>query len=208
MSYLRQAEWPLITMLLLAAGFLAAQDSNQISTPSAGKAIQEAAKGTAQDHIAAGAGSSANPPVVEKSPHDSCRLAPPPDETSSFPIDVRSYVGGVRFGPYVHDLCVKVGSNWRAALKGVERSQHVSGKTTIQFAVKQDGSIAALSVLESSGDATLDQIALAAVAHTAPFDPLPMKFRGEFFQLRLRFFYNLGKHELDEAGHTATHSPM
>jgi TonB family protein len=202
----RQAISMFISIILLDAGLLATQDSNQLSTPSAGKAIQEAAKGAAQDHTATGASSSTNPGGTDRVPRDSCSLAPPPDEASSFPIEVRSYVGGVRFGPYVHDLCVKVGSNWRAALKGVERSQHASGKTTIQFAVKQDGSVAALSVFESSGDATLDQIALTAVARTAPFDPLPMKFRGEFFQLRLRFFYNR-RHEPDETSRTATPSP-
>lgn len=196
MSCGRQTAWVLIAIIFLGRGPVAAQDSKEFPSPSAGKAIQDATKAAAQDHIAEDAKSHANPANAEKGPHDSCNLAPPTDETSSFNINTRSYVGGVRFGPYLHDLCAKVNSILRAALKGVDHAQHASGKIAIQFAVKQDGSISGLSVIESSGDAILDQIALSAVARAAPFDPLPMKFRGEFVQLRLLFFCNPSKDQL------------
>jgi protein TonB len=47
------------------------------------------------------------------------------------------------------------------------------GSTTVSFAVSSDGSLLSVTVSQSSGKASLDQAALAAVRAAAPFPPPP-----------------------------------
>jgi TonB family protein len=75
-----------------------------------------------------------------------------------------------------------------------------SGKVSIKFGIRSDGQLGTrlfemspapgMKIVESSGDASLDQAAWNAIAASNPFSPLPPEFSGRYVSLLVHFYYN------------------
>ncbi|MBV9386056.1 MAG: TonB family protein [Chroococcidiopsidaceae cyanobacterium CP_BM_ER_R8_30] len=86
-------------------------------------------------------------------------------------------------GPYLQALKQRVAQQWRHENPG--SSKH----TVIFFAVNRNGQITPPRLVRTSGSAKIDQAALEAVEHAAPFAPLPESFREA--QLSIEFTFNI-----------------
>ena len=56
--------------------------------------------------------------------------------------------------------------------------------------IKKDGSLESVKILKSSDNSEMDKAALDAVNATAPFQPLPLSFKGENIDVNFSFNYN------------------
>jgi TonB family protein len=110
-------------------------------------------------------------------------------------VDILSDTHGVNFGPYLKSILEKVRENWYRLIP--ESAKIKKGKLAIEFAIKPDGSIAAIRLVATSGDASLDRAALLGISASNPFPALPSDFTGPYFALRFRFYYNPDKSDLD-----------
>jgi TonB family protein len=70
------------------------------------------------------------------------------------------------------------------------KKSQTSRPTIVDFLVNTDGSIKNLKVHQSSGDAALDESALAAIRAAAPFTHIPKVPKGESIDIRFTFDYN------------------
>ena len=61
------------------------------------------------------------------------------------------------------------------------------GKPTLEVTLAADGQLEQVVVRRSSGDAQLDQAALAILRRAAPFEPLPASIRAEYDVLRFAY---------------------
>ncbi len=57
------------------------------------------------------------------------------------------------------------------------RQLNLSGSLSMKVAIRYDGSVVEISILESSGNKILDDAALKIVRLAAPFSPLPAEIR-------------------------------
>jgi TonB family protein len=64
-----------------------------------------------------------------------------------------------------------------------------SRRAQIQFRLKRDGSVAAIKLIASSGDSSVDQSALSAVSQSAPFGTLPKEYEPDNLDVRYTFNY-------------------
>ncbi|MEX1199012.1 MAG: energy transducer TonB [Pseudohongiellaceae bacterium] len=77
--------------------------------------------------------------------------------------------------------------NWRRRIETVgnryypdqARQQNVFGSLRMMVALRPDGSVTEIRILESSGEQILDQAAADIVQRASPFDPFPDELRGE-----------------------------
>lgn len=89
------------------------------------------------------------------------------------------------FGPYINELQRRIRSNWNPPT--ADQSKRVVCLITIG----RDGRLLGLRVKRSSGSASADQAALAAVRASAPFRPLPANYRGNDVDVEFTFDYNV-----------------
>ncbi len=82
---------------------------------------------------------------------------------------------------YQRKLYNKVKSNWQPSF-----SEKYT--TWLTFKVEKNGQISQLQVLESSGSAEFDRIAVAAVNDAAPLEPLPADFPLEHLEFNYQFY--------------------
>jgi len=113
---------------------------------------------------------------------------------SSGSIEILSDTRGVDFGPYLRRVRQDVQANWYRQIPGTVSTK--KGKVIIEFSIMKDGSVANMRFLETSGDRSLDRAAWEGIANADPFPPLPSEFSGPYLALRLRFYYNFEKNEL------------
>jgi protein TonB len=66
---------------------------------------------------------------------------------------------------------------------GEARRQKVEGVVLIRFAIRRDGSVASCSIARSSGNALLDEEAVALPERAGPFPPIPDEINGELLEL-------------------------
>ena len=101
---------------------------------------------------------------------------------------------GVDFGPYMRRMHVVVQEHWYPLIPEIALPPVCKyGKVTIELAIIKDGSLSAMKVTETSGDAVLDRAAYGALANSVPFPKLPSEFTGDHLLLRSVFFYNPGR---------------
>ena len=106
-------------------------------------------------------------------------------------VDVLSDTMGVDFGPYLTRILRAVRLNWYSHIPESARAPLMKrGKVSIQFDILKTGQIAAMEVVGTSGDPSLDGAALGGINQSGPFPPLPPQFQGEYLALRFHFFYN------------------
>lgn len=89
------------------------------------------------------------------------------------------------FGPYMRELQRSIKQNWNPP-KG-----NSSRRIVVLFKVAKDGKLLALKIYKSSGNIMADRAALKAVETTAPFRPLPEKFKGKSVDIQFTFDYNV-----------------
>jgi TonB family protein len=106
-------------------------------------------------------------------------------------VDVLSDTMGVDFGPYLSQVLHDVRVNWYNRIPESARAPLMKrGKVSIQFDILRTGQIAAMQVVGTSGDPSLDGAAIAGINISGPFPPLPPRFQGQYLALRFHFFYN------------------
>lgn len=106
-------------------------------------------------------------------------------------VDVLSDTMGVNFGPYLSRVLRAVRLNWYNRIPESARAPLMKkGKVSIQFDILKTGQIAAMQVVGTSGDPSLDGAAIGGINQSGPFPPLPQQFQGQYLALRFHFFYN------------------
>lgn len=152
---------------------------------SPGKAIEQAARAAAQP--GGGAGGVAG----------DYGLGGPNRARAKSDIDILSDTAGVDFGPYLSRLLHEIRTNWiNLAPDSVRAPLYKRGKLAIEFAIMKDGSVSGMRIVAPSGDVALDRAAWGGISVSSPFPPLPSEFRGNYLALRIRFYYNPEKNEL------------
>jgi len=86
-------------------------------------------------------------------------------------------VGNFKYHWYLNNVQQKLERNWRPT------SENRNLKVIVSFTIKQDGTISNPSIATSSGNGTLDNLALRAVKLAAPFGKLPPGFEGNQLDL-------------------------
>lgn len=112
-------------------------------------------------------------------------------------VDVLSDTMGVNFGPYLGLILHEVRTNWYNRIPESARAPLMKkGKVSIQFDILKTGQIAAMQVVGTSGDPSLDGAAIGGINQSGPFPPLPAQFQGQYLALRFHFFYNPDTNDL------------
>ncbi|MBK5294562.1 MAG: TonB family protein [Acidobacteriia bacterium] len=95
---------------------------------------------------------------------------------------------GNRFGYYEQLLREKVGRNWQT--QTVDPRMQTAPPVIVSFEILRNGTIRNVTVLQRSGDATLDYSCQRAILESAPFQALPAAFERDsaviefWFQLK------------------------
>ena len=106
-------------------------------------------------------------------------------------VDVLSDTMGVDFGPYLSHILHEVRTNWFNRIPESARAPLMKrGKVSIQFDILKTGQIAAMQIVGTSGDPSMDGAAIGGINQSGPFPPLPPQFQGQYLALRFHFFYN------------------
>jgi TonB family protein len=113
-------------------------------------------------------------------------------------IEILSDTQGVDFGPYLKDVVSKVRTNWYELIP--TSAEMRKGKVAIEFAILKDGHIGSMKLVATSGDVALDRAAWGGITASNPLPTLPSAFPRPYLALRLRFYYNPEKADLDKAG--------
>jgi TonB family protein len=109
--------------------------------------------------------------------------------TPTAPVVILSDTMGVDFAPYLSKNVVPtVRKSWYVLIP--EQAIHKKGKTVIEFAIMNDGSVGGMRLVGSSGDSALDRAAWEGISNSMPFPALPSEFRGPYLKLRFSFYYN------------------
>jgi len=111
------------------------------------------------------------------------------------PFEILSDTMGVDFGPYLQRALHDIKQNWIREIP--ESAQMKHGKLAIEFAIMKDGSVQGMKLVASSGDVPLDRAAWGGITASDPFQPLPSEFGGPYLALRIIFFYNPTKEEME-----------
>lgn len=89
---------------------------------------------------------------------------------------------------------------WRARVERIgninypeeARKQRISGAVMLDVAIRRDGSVADISIRQSSGRTLLDDAAIRSVHLAAPYDPLPPEIRKEVDELHVTRTWKFG----------------
>jgi TonB family protein len=153
---------------------------------SAGSAIQQAARATANSRgTSGGAGGDYGSGLRTKA-------------NVQGGLEVLSDTQGVDFGPYLARVVYTVKKNWYNVIPEAAMSPiFKKGTVTIEFAIQKDGRVAGMRLVGASGDVSLDRAAWSGITASDPFAPLPSQFTGGYLALRFHFLYNpdLREHE-------------
>jgi len=98
----------------------------------------------------------------------------------SAPVPVQmSAPGDFKFHWYLNNVRAKIEQNWRPPTE--DRKLEV----VVRFYINSDGSAAGINVSKSSGNSTLDNLAIRAVTVSSPFGKLPPGFSGDRLDINL-----------------------
>ncbi len=152
---------------------------------SAGSAIDQAARATANNRGVGGAGGDYGTGIGR------------PGSSVQSQMEILTDTEGVDFGPYLERVVHAVRINWYNLIPEVARPPLMKrGRVSIQFAIQKDGKIAGLQLVGPSGDVSLDRAAWGGITASNPFGPLPSEFHGQYLALRFHFYYNPGKGDI------------
>jgi TonB family protein len=152
----------------------------------AGSQIQQALKASANNRSYGSTGDVGVAPI------------PQPTKLGST-MDILSDTMGVDFGPYLSRVLEDIRRNWYALIPEEARPPLMKqGKVSIQFVIQKNGAVAGMRVFYPSGDAALDRAAWGGISGSNPFEPLPPEFRGDYLALRIHFYYNPSRSDLQQ----------
>ncbi|MBI2681882.1 MAG: TonB family protein [Acidobacteriales bacterium] len=144
---------------------------------SAGSAVEQAARASAQAHGGGAGGDWGAPGGNGVSLRGN--------------LDILSDTMGVDFNPYLQRVLETVRKNWYAIIPESARPpMYKQGTVAIQFVIMKDGSVQGMQLAGPSGDVSLDRAAWGGITASNPFPPLPGEFKGQYLALRFRFLYN------------------
>lgn len=93
----------------------------------------------------------------------------------------------VDFGPYMSKMQREIKANWNPP--NIKTTKHV----VLLYKINKDGTVPKSEILKSSGSKKMDASALEALNKSAPFPPLPKKFKGDNIDIQFTFDYNVHK---------------
>ncbi len=170
-----------------ASGDTARSSSNPFAAAmSAGSAIQQAARATANSR---GAGTTGGGGDFGSGSRSRANV--------QGGLEVLSDTQGVDFGPYLERVVYTVKRNWYNVIPEAAMSPIFKrGTVTIDFAIQKDGRVAGMRLMGASGDVSLDRAAWSGITASDPFPPLPSQFTGGYLALRFHFLYNPDQRDL------------
>jgi len=127
-------------------------------------------------------------PVTQETPPPPPRPVPVEDNVAdleaalfgSLPAPTQiSAVGDFKFHWYLNNVRTKIESNWRPP------TENRTLEVVVRFYINSDGSAAGLTVSKSSGNSTLDNLAIRAITVSSPFGKLPPGFSGDRLDINL-----------------------
>ena len=150
-------------------------------TMSAGSAIEQAARGVAQNRGGGYSGDEGNfGPNIARG-----------GAAAQGGVEILSDTMGVDFNPYLRRILQIVNENWHTLLpESVFPPIRKSGTVAIEFAILKDGKVAGMKLAGSSGDPPLERACWGSITNSVPFPPLPQEFPGQYLQLRFIYCYN------------------
>lgn len=150
-------------------------------TMSAGSAIEQAARGVAQNRGGGYSGDDGNfGPNIARG-----------GAAAQGGVEILSDTMGVDFNPYLRRILQIVNENWHTLLpESVFPPIRKSGTVAIEFAILKDGKVAGMKLAGSSGDPPLERACWGSITNSVPFPPLPQEFPGQYLQLRFIYCYN------------------
>ncbi|HEU4416650.1 MAG TPA: energy transducer TonB, partial [Candidatus Angelobacter sp.] len=106
-------------------------------------------------------------------------------------MEILSDTMGVDFGSYMKRLHYTVQNHWdplipESAMPPVMKK----GVVVIEFSISKDGKVMGMKLISSSGDVALDRAAWGGITDAIPLPNLPPQFKGQYLQIRARFYYN------------------
>ncbi|MDP9267573.1 MAG: TonB C-terminal domain-containing protein [Acidobacteriota bacterium] len=111
--------------------------------------------------------------------------------------EVLSDTLGVDFAPYLQRMRLQIMNNWMNLIPEAARAPlRKKGLVVIEFSVLKDGTVTGVRLVGPSGDISLDRAAFGAITASNPMPQLPTDFRGDYFTVRGRFFYNPDRNEM------------
>jgi len=106
--------------------------------------------------------------------------------------DILSDTMGFDFNPYLQEIFRTVNRNWRVLMPAsVYPPILKKGMVFIEFSIMKDGSIQGMKVMGPPTDVALVRAAWGSITNSAPFPPLSGDFKGQYLQVRFKYFYNL-----------------
>ncbi len=103
------------------------------------------------------------------------------EEGEAVSLETRDY----RYVSYFAHIKRRIEEVWRWP----PEARNFEGKVQMQFVLKEDGSLARVDILRSSGYRILDDVAHAAVTKAAPFHPFPPDFEIKILPIVASFSY-------------------
>ena len=97
---------------------------------------------------------------------------------------VKNKVPAANFETFMQNLQSDMMQNWNPPKIGT------NARVVVLMKIKKDGSLESVEILKSSSNSEMDKAALDAVNATAPFQPLPLSFKGDNIDVNFSFNYN------------------
>ena len=110
-------------------------------------------------------------------------------------LDILSDTYRIDFGSYFEGKLNEVRKNWFSLIPASDQMK--KGKVAIQFNIAKDGEVADMRIVAPSRD-NLDRYAWESITASNPFPSLPKEFRGPYLGLRVIYYYNPDKRDLDD----------
>ena len=89
------------------------------------------------------------------------------------------------FGPYISELQRRIKRNWSPP------SDNRNKRVVAIFTIARDGRLVGIRIQQSSGVQSADDAAMAAIRASAPFNPLPVNYRGKDIDVQFIFDYTV-----------------
>lgn len=98
--------------------------------------------------------------------------------------------GGKELGLYPDQILTAVRAKWNHLIAAPEMAGRKAGITVLDAAIRKDGSLEDVRVVEPSGDVALDEAAKRSVTDPAPYPRFPADYHEKQLQMRFHFGYS------------------
>ncbi len=137
-----------------------------------------------------------------------CDISHPPSTQIEVLGGTKINAEGIDLGPYLQRVTRDIRKTWYSLIPPEATAPvNTSGCVAIEFHILKDGTVANMQYQSSSGYAPLDRAAWAGIVTSAPFWPLPIRFKADHLELRFNFLYNPPREALlDQTSQTAPYA--